>query len=148
MAKTRDFSEVIRRKLASNRQLAAEANDEYLRMSVAEQIYSARRQAGMTQRQLADACGMKQSAIARLESTDYEGHKLDTVRRVAAALNLRVELVFAPPVEAGQFSMSESSPRTVPSSNAASLVETSEKMPAPQKSRPVKKRGAARRRSV
>lgn len=97
MGNTRDFAEVIRRKLASNQQLAAEVNDEYLRVNVAEQIYAARKQAGMTQRELADACGMKQSAIARLESTDYEGHKLGTVRRIAAALNLRMQLTFVPP---------------------------------------------------
>ncbi|MGH7138843.1 MAG: helix-turn-helix domain-containing protein [Pirellulales bacterium] len=100
MGNTRDFAEVIRRNLASNRQLAGAVNDEYLRVNVAQQIYAARKSAGLTQRELAEACGMRQSAIARLESTDYEGHKLDTVRRVAAALNLRIELTFVAPVEA------------------------------------------------
>lgn len=96
MARTRDFAEVIRRELASNQELAAAVNDEYLRVNVAEQIYHARKQAGLTQKQLAAACGMKQSAIARLESTDYEGHKLETVRRVAAALNLRLQIELVP----------------------------------------------------
>lgn len=105
MGRTRDFAEVVRRKLASNRQLAAAVNDESLRVNVAEHIYAARKLAGMTQRELAEACGMKQSAIARLESTDYEGHRLDTVRRVAAALNLRIELTFVPSAEARKFSM-------------------------------------------
>lgn len=108
MGRTRDFAEVIRRKLASNRQLAEAVNDEFIRVNVAEQIFSARKKAGMTQRELADACGMMQSAIARLESTDYDGHRLDTVRRVAAALDLRIEIAFVPVVEACQFSMSES----------------------------------------
>lgn len=102
MARTRDFAEVLRRELASNRQLSAAVNDEYLRVNVAEQIYLARTRAGMTQEQLAAACGMKQSAIARLESTDYEGHRLETVRRVSAALNLRIELALVPLAEAAK----------------------------------------------
>lgn len=97
MGRTRDFAEVIRRKLASDRPLAEAVNDEYVRLNVAGQIFAARKKAGMTQRELAEACGMKQSAIARLESTDYEGHRLDTVRRIAAALNLRIEITFVPP---------------------------------------------------
>lgn len=101
MGRTRDFAEVIRRKLASNPQLAAAVNDEFVRVNVAEQIYVARKKAGMTQHELAEACGMKQSAIARLESTNYEGHKLETVRRVAAALKLRIEITFVEPDKVG-----------------------------------------------
>lgn len=34
--------------------------------------------------------------ISRLESPDYEGHSLSTLRRVAEALHARVRVVFEP----------------------------------------------------
>lgn len=43
---------------------------------VAQLVYDARTEAGLTQRQLADRIGTKQSVIARLEDADYEGHSL------------------------------------------------------------------------
>jgi hypothetical protein len=37
-----------------------------------------------------------QSAIARLEDADYNGHSLTMLRRIAAAMNQRVEVRFVP----------------------------------------------------
>jgi ribosome-binding protein aMBF1 (putative translation factor) len=59
---------------------------------VAQLIYEARTTRGMTQKQLADLVGTKQSAIARLEDADYDGHSLSMLQKIAFALNQRVEI--------------------------------------------------------
>jgi ribosome-binding protein aMBF1 (putative translation factor) len=64
--------------------------------AVAQLIYQARTDAGLTQRQLATLAGTKQPVIARLEDADYEGHSLFMLQRIAAALNQRLEIKFAP----------------------------------------------------
>ena len=65
------------------------ANDE-----IARKIYALRTQAGLTQRVLAKRVGTTASVICRLEDADYEGHSLAMLRRIAAALNKRVEIRF------------------------------------------------------
>jgi ribosome-binding protein aMBF1 (putative translation factor) len=69
----------------------ARADDE-----VARKILELRKQAGLTQAQLAKTMGTTASVISRLEDADYEGHSLAMLRRIAAALNKRVEIRFVP----------------------------------------------------
>jgi DNA-binding XRE family transcriptional regulator len=69
----------------------ARADDE-----VARKIYELRKKAGLTQAQLARMIGTTASVISRLEDADYEGHSLAMLRRIAAALNKRVEIRFVP----------------------------------------------------
>ncbi len=63
---------------------------------VSRQIFQLRKEAGLTQQQLADRIETPRSAIARLEDDDYEGHSLSMLRRIAKALNRRVEVHFVP----------------------------------------------------
>ena len=63
---------------------------------MAQAIYDARNDAGLTQQKLADLVGTTQSAIARLEDADYNGHSLSMVQRIAAALGRRVEVKLIP----------------------------------------------------
>ena len=67
------------------------ANDE-----IARKIQALRTKAGLTQAQLAKLTGTTASAICRLEDADYQGHSVATLRRIAAALNRRVEIRFLP----------------------------------------------------
>ncbi len=67
----------------------AEAND-----TVARKICELRKRAGLTQKQLGKLVGTTTSVICRLEDADYQGHSLAMLRRIAAALNKRVELRF------------------------------------------------------
>ena len=67
----------------------AEAND-----SVARQIQQLRKSAGLTQGQLAKLVRTTTSVISRLEDAEYAGHSLAMLRRIALALNKRVELRF------------------------------------------------------
>lgn len=66
-----------------------EADDE-----IARHIYNLRTKAGLSQRALAKLVGTTASVICRLEDGDYEGHSLAMLRRIAAALNKRLEIRF------------------------------------------------------
>lgn len=57
-----------------------------------EEIKDIREELGITQRELADKTGLKQSAIARMESGGAIP-RLDTVLRVAFALGLKLKLI-------------------------------------------------------
>lgn len=61
---------------------------------VALQIADLRRQAGLSQKELAKLLKTSQQQISRLESPGYEGHSLSMLRRVAEALHARVRVVF------------------------------------------------------
>lgn len=63
---------------------------------VALQITALRRQAGLSQRELAKRVKTSQQQICRLESPGYEGHSLSMLRRVAQALRARVRVVIEP----------------------------------------------------
>jgi len=63
---------------------------------VALKIHALREKAGMTQAALAKLVGTTPSVICRLEDADYEGHSLTMLRRIATALDQRVEIRFLP----------------------------------------------------
>jgi DNA-binding XRE family transcriptional regulator len=74
----------------------AEFEQNLVNMEVAQRIYDLRTKAGLTQRELAKKVGTTASAICRLEDADYEGHSLSMMKRIAEALNKRVEIRFVP----------------------------------------------------
>jgi transcriptional regulator with XRE-family HTH domain len=63
---------------------------------VALQIAQLREKAGLSQKELAKILKTSQQQISRLESPGYEGHTLNTLRRVASALSANVRVVFEP----------------------------------------------------
>src|SRR5437870_12672127 len=70
--------------------------EERANADIARKIYKLRTKAGLTKRELAKRVGTTASAICRLEDADYEGHSLSMLRRIAAALDKRVEIRFVP----------------------------------------------------
>lgn len=70
--------------------------EELANADVAQKIYDLRTNAGLSQRSLAKLVGTTASVICQLESSDYQGHSLSMLRRVAAALHKRVEIRFVP----------------------------------------------------
>jgi len=58
-------------------------------MTIGERIRHIRRQKGMTQKQVADACGMADSAIRKYES-GTQVPKIETLCRIAAALDMPI----------------------------------------------------------
>ncbi|RJP37726.1 MAG: hypothetical protein C4547_05315 [Phycisphaerales bacterium] len=78
---------------------------------IARQICELRTGAGLTQRALAKLVGATASAISRIEDADYQGHCLSMLRRVAAALDARVEVRFVRGTDAGRSGRSLSQAR-------------------------------------
>ncbi len=68
----------------------AALEQERVSAQVARMIKNMRERAGLSQQELADAIGTRQSAISRLEDADYEGHSLRMLQRVADALEQKV----------------------------------------------------------
>ncbi len=63
---------------------------------IASLVYELRKQAGLSQRELAKLVGTTQSVISRLEDADYDGHSLSTLRRIAAATKQKLAVVSIP----------------------------------------------------
>src|SRR5436190_5704970 len=63
---------------------------------IARKIYELREQAGMTQARLAKLIGTTPSVISRLEDSEYQGHSLTMLKRIAAAVDKSVEIRFVP----------------------------------------------------
>jgi ribosome-binding protein aMBF1 (putative translation factor) len=63
---------------------------------VAFQIINIREKAGLTQKQLAELVGTKQSNIARIESAEYTGYTFKTLEKVTKALQARLEIRIIP----------------------------------------------------
>jgi transcriptional regulator with XRE-family HTH domain len=68
--------------------------DEHLNLSIGTQIKVVREERGMTQAELADKIGTKQTGISRLESANYAGWSIAVLRRVAKAFDLRLHVSF------------------------------------------------------
>ena len=96
MAKTSDALKILEALIDKDEELNEMVREASLNARVAQIIYDARTQAGLTQQQLADLIETKQSVIARLEDADYEGHSLSMLQRIAQALNQRVEIQLMP----------------------------------------------------
>ena len=96
MAKKRTTSDAVKilhnRYIKNNPKMAQLLQDEREKSEVARQIYNIRKKAGLTQAELAGEIGTTQSVISCLESADYNGHSLEMLRRIAHALNCRVEV--------------------------------------------------------
>jgi transcriptional regulator with XRE-family HTH domain len=61
---------------------------------VALQIAALRKQAGISQQELAKRLKISQQQISRLESPSYEGHSLSMLRRVAEVLGASLHVEF------------------------------------------------------
>ncbi len=92
-----DAIEILRERHYEGRPARLKAlEEERANADIARSIHDLRIGAGLTQAQLGRLIGTTASVICRLEDADYEGHSLAMLRRIAAALNRRVEIRFPP----------------------------------------------------
>ena len=96
MAKTRNALRILQRVTGTSEPLMAAIAEAKVNLDVAQMIYDARTKAGLSQSELAALIGSKQPVIARLEDADYQGHSLTMLRRIAAALEQRLEVRLVP----------------------------------------------------
>jgi ribosome-binding protein aMBF1 (putative translation factor) len=83
-----------KRYLKDDSKRTASVETERLSAEIARMIYKARKEARLSQRELAELIGTTQSVISRLEDSDYEGHSLPMLERIASALNKRIRISF------------------------------------------------------
>lgn len=92
---SKDFQRTIRAKLESKqRELGTRELTPELQVSKA--ILEARGRLGMTQDDLAQATGIKQAAISRLENC-CSNPSLRTLKRIAGGLGLKLQIRFVEP---------------------------------------------------
>jgi DNA-binding XRE family transcriptional regulator len=84
------------RHIGTNPKRVEEYEQELLNAEIARKIYDLRTKAGLSQRDLAKKIGTTASTICRLEDADYDGHSLYLLKRIAEALDKRVEIRFVP----------------------------------------------------
>jgi predicted XRE-type DNA-binding protein len=96
MTKTNDALKILQRAIADDPELQEMVKEASINAQISLIIYDVRKQAGLTQKQLADLIGTTQSVIARLEDADYEGHSLSMLVRIAAALDRKLKIEMLP----------------------------------------------------
>jgi len=94
--RTRDALALVEELTGKNQEMIDLAEQEQANLDLARKIYELRTKAKLSQAELARKVGTTQSVISRLEDADYDGHSLDMLRRIASALERRVEIRFLP----------------------------------------------------
>ena len=94
---TTDAVEILHRRYFERRPaMLALLEAERATAEVARTICALRTEAGLSQAALGRLIGTTASVICRLEDSDYRGHSLSMLRRIAAAVDQRVEIRFVP----------------------------------------------------
>lgn len=132
------------RYVADDPEMMAEYERSAADADVAQKIYDLRTGAGLTQKQLADLVGTTASVISRLEDADYEGHSLTMLRRVAGALDRRVEIRFVPSGPATGVGKTKAKPRRAAKASKPAKPKRTVKLA--RKAQNQKKRKTARSR--
>ncbi len=96
MAKTSDGIKILDNMIGDDSELRDLCEQATINAHVAQLIYDARIEAGLSQKELAKMINTTQSVISRLEDADYEGHSLSMLGRIANALNREVKIDLVP----------------------------------------------------
>ena len=94
--RTSDALALVEELTGKSQEMADLVEQEQANLDVAREIYELRIKAKLSQAALARKVGTTQSVISRLEDADYDGHSLAMLRRIASALEKRVEIRFVP----------------------------------------------------
>ena len=96
MPKSKSAIRIIDKLTGDDQKLRDMISEESINVQIARAIFDLRKQAGLTQSQLAELVGTRQPAIARLEDADYVGHSLSMLERIASALRRKLVLSIIP----------------------------------------------------
>ena len=94
--RTSDALALVEGLTGKSQQMADLVEQEQANLDIARKIYELRSKAKLSQTELARKVGTTQSVVSRLEDADYDGHSLEMLRRIASALEKRVEIRFLP----------------------------------------------------
>jgi DNA-binding XRE family transcriptional regulator len=86
--------EELRSTLPVDREYRHAYADEILNLLVCSQIRVLREQQEMTQGQLGETIGTTQTAISRIENTNYSAWNIRTLKKIAEAFDLRLRITF------------------------------------------------------
>ncbi len=92
-----DALAILRRRYGNDAELRQMVEEERTVASVSRAIYDARKHAGISQEELARRINSSPTVIARLEDGEHDGHTVAILGRVARALGLELQIVFAAP---------------------------------------------------
>jgi DNA-binding XRE family transcriptional regulator len=91
--KITDGVEILdRRYIRNDPEMKKMVEEEFEKLQIGQQIYDLRKEANLTQDELADMVGTTGSVISRLESAEYDGHSLKMLERIAVALGKKVAI--------------------------------------------------------
>ena len=96
MPKTRDATQILDQMTGDDEEMQQLIAEETLNAEVARLIYEARTVVGLTQAELAERIGTKQTSDRTLGRCRLRRHSLSMLQRIALALNQRIELHFVP----------------------------------------------------
>ena len=94
--RTSDALELMERLTGDSPEMLELLEQERANLDIARKIYELRTKVKLSQADLARKVSTTQSVISRLEDADYDGHSLAMLRRIASALEKRVEIRFLP----------------------------------------------------
>ena len=83
-------------KLLEDKEFREEFEREYANLVISEKISELRHKARLTQEQLAKRVKTTKSAISRYENSDYIGHSLTLLRKIASACGAELQVTFTP----------------------------------------------------
>jgi len=92
MARRPTLMDEIRAEVSQDRDLNAAFQRELARLKLANQIVAARKRAGLSQAQLAERIGTKQTGVARMERAGTTGFTTTTLAKIAAATDSKLEV--------------------------------------------------------
>ena len=91
--KTTDAVTILHRRYIKDQpDRKASLQKERVNAQVAQLIYDLRKEAGLSQKQLAEMIGTTQSVISRLEDSDYDGHSLSMLEKITKALDKQIKI--------------------------------------------------------
>ncbi len=80
----------------SDKEYAHSYMESYVNAEIAAQIKVLREDRGFTQEQLAELAGMKQERVSALEDVDYDAWTVKTLRKLARAYDVHLQVRFVP----------------------------------------------------